>query len=380
MKNFIYLLFFCALFSCKKKDKQQAPSVLPFPVQEMKSENVTTFIEYPVNIEGILDVDIRPQVEGYISEVVALEGQNVKKDAILFKLSTPLLKQQVEAALALVKVAESNERKAIIDVEKLEPLVEKNIISQVQLNTAISNYEAVKSQLNQARANYKQAKDNLDFSVIRSPIDGVVGVFPYRVGSLVGANETNPLTVVSDIDSLRVVFTINEKDLLKLRRAFTTDDYEDLLPKLPKLNLILADGSKFNQEGEIITIGGQINQQTGGVEMKALFLNKDKIVKSGASGKIRMPIQQDSVLLVPQIATYDLQNKKFVYVVGKDDTVSPVAVTTSEQYGDFYIVTKGLDEGQKIVIENVSKLKKGQKIIPVSKNAQQKESSTQQNK
>ncbi|WP_196895081.1 efflux RND transporter periplasmic adaptor subunit [Aureivirga marina] len=372
MRYLIPFLILIVLFSCKKKQENQMAGALPYLVEELQPENVTTYIEYPVNIEGILDIEIRPQVEGYISEVIATEGEIVKKGDVLFKLSTPLLLQQVEAALALVKAAESNEKVALIEVEKLEPLVEKDIISRVQLNTAISNYEAAKSQLNQALANYHQAKENLDFSIIKSPIDGVLGNFPYRIGSLVGRGEVDPLTVVSDIDSLRVIFTINEKDLLQLRNKFPAKDYEELLQKLPEVDLLLADGNKFKEQGEIITIGGQINQETGGVEVKALFVNKDHILKSGSSGKIQMPIQQDSILLVPQIATYDLQNKTFVYVVEKDDTVNPVAITTNDVYGDYYIVTNGLNKGDIIVLENVSKLHKGMKIMPVTKSEEEK--------
>ncbi|BAX82219.1 efflux RND transporter periplasmic adaptor subunit [Labilibaculum antarcticum] len=355
------------LSSCTDSSKQQmAQGPMPFPVQSAEKANVTVYNEYAANIEGEQNIEIRPRVEGFVDKIYIDEGSQVKKGQLLFKLSAETLNQQVNAANAIVEVAKAQVVSAKVEVDKIKPLVEKNIISSVQLQTAESALNAAKAQLNAANADYLNAKENLSYTVITSPVDGMIGDIPYRVGSLVGRAETQPLTTVSNISNVYAYFNLNEKQLLQFNRQLNGNSVDDMIKALPEVELILADGSVYEQKGRIETINGMVNPRTGSVSFRAIFPNPANLLRSGISGIIKLPSMQNEVILVPQKATFELQGKKFVYLVDKDSKVLSKEVNISESIDQDFIVQNGLDAGQTFVIGGLIKLREGMQIKPVT--------------
>lgn len=355
------------LSSCKDSSKQQmAHGPMPFPVQSAEKANITIYSEYAANIEGEQNIEIRPKVEGFVDKIYIDEGSQVKKGQLLFKLSAETLNQQVNAANAKVEVAKAQVVSAKVEVDKVKPLVEKNIISSVQLQTAESALNAAKAQLNAANADYLNAKENLSYTIITSPVDGMIGDIPYRVGSLVGRSETQPLTTVSNISNVYAYFNLNEKQLLQFNRQLNGNSVEDMIKALPEVELILADGSVYEQKGRIETINGMVNPRTGSVSFRAIFPNPANLLRSGISGIIKLPSIQNEVILVPQKATFELQGKKFVYLVDKDSKVLSKEVIVSESIDQDFIVQTGLDAGQTFVVDGLIKLREGMQIQPVT--------------
>ncbi|MBN9284592.1 MULTISPECIES: efflux RND transporter periplasmic adaptor subunit [unclassified Flavobacterium] len=363
MKNkliFSMLVTTLILASCgdKKSQQQQANGPMPFPVQKVVKENAITYQEYSANLQGQQNVEIRPKVNGFIEKIFVDEGQNVRKGQILFKLETNTLSQDANASKAAVNAAQ-------VEVNRLIPLVERKIISNVTLETAKAN-------LAQAKANYNSIASNINFATITSPVDGVIGSIPYKVGSLVGSTTVDPLTTVSDIRNIRAYFTMNEKQLIHFNKTFKGATTAEKIKALPPVELILADNSVYDQKGKIETINGLVNARTGSTEFRAQFPNPQAVLRSGGSGIIRLPIEEKDVILLPQNAVYDMQGKQMVYTVGKDNKVHSKIIETNGTSGLNFIVTSGIEPNEIVVVEGVTKLTDNQEIIPqeAGKNAQ----------
>lgn len=345
------------LVSCGKKEEQQmAPQgPAPFPVETVALQDATIYQEYTANLEGQQNVEIRPKVNGFIQKIYVDEGQMVKKGQLLFKLETQTLNQDASASKAMVQAAQ-------VEVDRLKPLVERNIISNVQLETA-------KAKLAQAKSAYGSIAANIGFGTITSPVNGVVGSLPYREGSLVSATNEMPLTTVSDSKVMRAYFTLNETQLLSFNKTFKGANTVEKLKNVPEVSLLLIDGSEYDQKGKIVTINGLVNPQTGTTEFRAEFNNPEGLLRSGSTGTIRLPIEQKGVVVVPQNAVFEVQGKQLIYVVGKDNKVKSTIITTNGISGMNFIVTNGLAEGDIVVVEGASKLKDDMAIVPQSKNA-----------
>jgi membrane fusion protein (multidrug efflux system) len=339
------------IISCgKEAPQQQAMGPMPFAVQKVIKENTTVFQEFSVNIEGQQNVEIRPKVNGFIQKIYVDEGQLVKKGQLLFKLETQTLNQDASAAKARVRAAQ-------VEVDRMIPLVERNIISNVQLETAKAN-------LAQAQSNYSSIASNINFGTITSPVDGVVGNLPYKEGSLVSSTNPEPLTTISDARNVRAYFSMNEKQLLQFNRTFSGQTMADKIKSLPEVNLILADNSPYEIKGKIETINGLVNGRTGSIQLRAEFKNPNGILRSGSSGTIQLPTEEKEIILIPQIAVFEMQGKQLVFVVDKSNKVSTKVIQTKGTSELNYIVSEGLNEGDLVVIEGVSKLRDGMEIIP----------------
>lgn len=359
MKRISITSFIIALLlvSCGKKEEQQMPpqGPMPFPVEKVVKQDAVVFQEYTANLEGQQNVEIRPKVNGFIQKIFVDEGQMVKKGQLLFKLETQTLSQDASAAKAMVQAAQ-------VEVNRLKPLVDRKIISNVQLETA-------NAKLAQAKSAYGSIAANIGYATITSPVNGVVGSLPYREGSLVSATNEMPLTTVSDSKIIRAYFTMNEKQLLTFNKTFSGATTVEKLKNVPAVSLILVDDSEYNQKGKIVTINGLVNSQTGTTEFRAEFNNPEGLLRSGSTGIVRLPIEQKNVILVPQNAVFEVQGKQFIYVVGAENKVKSTLITTNGVSGMNFIVTKGLSEGDLIVVEGASKLKDDTPIIPQEKNA-----------
>ncbi len=340
--------------ACGKKEEQApAPGPMPFAVQTVERQDAVTYEEYTANLEGRQNVEIRPKVNGFIQKIYVDGGQTVRKGQVLFKLETQTLNQDAAAAKANVTAAQ-------VEVNRLAPLVERKIISNVQLETA-------KARLAQARAAYSSVAANISYGTITSPVNGVIGSIPYKEGTLVSSVSEQPLTTVSDTKVMRAYFTMNEKQTIAFSRMFKGGTLQEKLKNTPQVTLLLADGSEYELKGRIETVNGLVNESTGTTEFRAEFANPEAILRSGSSGVVRLPIEQKNVILVPQAAVFDMQGKQMIYVVNKDNTVKSKILTVAGTTQTEFIVSEGLEEGEVIVVEGASKLKDGMPIIPQPK-------------
>lgn len=341
-----------------------------FAVMAVQSTSSDQAASYPATIKGTQDIEIRPQVSGFVVKLCVDEGATVKKGQALFLIDDTQYKAAFRQAEAQVKVAEANVNTLSLTEKNKKMLHEQQIISDFEYQTAVNNLLSAEASLAQANAALVSAKQNLDFCTVTSPSNGVVGTFPYRVGALVSASINEPMTTVSEINNMYVYFSMTEKDLLGLTRAGGT--LKEQLEKMPAVKLQLADGSMYEFEGKIDAVSGVIDQSTGSVSMRAIFPNEKNILRSGGMANVIFPYVMENVILIPQNATVEIQDKKFVYVLQADNTVKYTEIKISNMNdGQDYIVMSGLKSGDKIVTEGVQTLRDGQKITPITQEQQE---------
>ena len=328
---------------------QQAPQAMPYPVVTIPSETVTAYATYPTSLEGIINSEVRAKTSGYITNVMVDEGQKVRKGQTLFTLETQSLSQDAAAAKANVNAAQ-------VEVNKLKPLVEKNIISSVQLETA-------KAKLAQAQSGYNSIAANIGYATIKSPVDGYVGSIPFREGALVSATSQTPLTTVADINKIYAFFSMNEKDYLDFIQNNDGEKLEDKIKNLPKVRLILANGKLYDQEGTIETINPQVNASTGTVSFRAVFDNPNRLLSSGYSGRIQLPKVYKDATVVPAMSTFERQGLTYVYKVQGDTLAASTSINVLDRVDNIMIVDGGVKPGDKIVAKGVGKLRDQSPIV-----------------
>ena len=345
-------------------------SQIPQASNEYAVRDVTTSVcnlstSYPATIKGIQDIEIRPKVGGFITKVHVDEGDFVHKGQVLFSIDRVQYEAAVKSAEAAVRVAKTTVSTQELTVKNKKMLHSQGIISDYDMEMAENELASAQAQLASANAQLVDAKNNLSFCSVTSPSDGVVGTIPYRVGSLVSSTTAEPLTTVSNISQMYVYFSMTEKQLLEYTKG--TDGVQGALAAIPPVNLRLVDGSLYDQTGKVTNVSGVIDIATGSVSMRATFDNPQKILRSGGTGSIVIPIRDSSAIQVPQKATYEIQDKRFVYVVGKDNKVKNTEITVlSQNDGTNYVVTSGLKVGDRIVVEGINTLNDGMAIKPVT--------------
>ncbi|MBB6236736.1 membrane fusion protein (multidrug efflux system) [Pedobacter sp. AK013] len=355
--------------AAKKAAAAAAAGPQAYPVFTVNTQNTTLDSDYPATIEGIQNIDIRPKVDGFIEKILVDEGAVVKKGQLLFTINAPQYAQQVRTAKAAISSAEADVNAAQLTVNKTKPLVEKDIISKYDLDAALLTLQSRKAALAQAKAELVNAQVNLGYTSITSPVDGVVGSIPFRNGSLVSSSSTQPLTTVSNTSKVYAYFSLNEKQLLDFSNTYKGNTLAQQMKNIPPVSLVLADGTIYAQNGKIESINGQINTSTGSASLRATFPNPAFLLKNGASASVRIPQHVENAILVPQKSTIDLQGKKFVYILGDSAKVINTQIEVMElAKGNFYVVTKGLKVGDKVILEGFQSLKDGTKIKPEVKN------------
>lgn len=334
--------------SCKNSTASYSTteSQYDYPVAVVDIQDVEMQSVYPAVLRGLEDVDIKPRVEGFIDAVFVDEGSIVKKGQRLFRISSPSALQQLENAQASYNTA-------VIDLERMQPLAEKGIISDVRIKTYENNVLS-------AKANLDQAKANMGFASVTSPVDGIVGTVNYRIGSLV--NSSTVITTVANTNKIIAYFSLNEKDLLDLMRRLEGNSQSEKIKNMPPVKLLLADGSEYEETGRIETISGVVDAVSGTVNFRASFDNSHGLLRSGTSGKIIIPNILNDVILIPQKATLNQQHKTIVYKVQADSVVQRVVTVKSTPDGQSYAVLNGLTSGDKIVTDGVATLRQGRKI------------------
>jgi len=336
-----------------------------YPVLAVKPDTVTLYQDYPATIQGQQNVEIRPKVDGFVEAIYVDEGASVKKGQRLFHISAPQYEQEVRTATAGIKTAQADVDAARMGVRKVQPLVARGIISKYELEAAQYTLESKLAALAQAQATLVNAQTNLGYTTITSPVDGVMGTIPNKIGALVSSTSTDPLTTVSSIGNVYAYFSLSEKALLSFTRRRPGNTLQDKLAKVPDVRLVLADGTVYAYKGRVETAIGQINTETGASSFRATFPNPQGFLRSGSSGSVRTFQPMDNVLIIPQSATYELQGKRFAYVVGADTAAHALPITVvPTPDGNSFVVQKGLKTGQQVVLEGISGLKDGMKIKP----------------
>lgn len=370
IRNWSLGLIALAVVACGKKQQAGGAGGPGGPVKEYSVMAVTAqstqlFKDYPARLEGQQTVEIRSKITGYIDQILVDEGALVHKGQVLFKLNSNDLQAAVRSSEALVKVSEADVNSARINLDKTKPLVEKNIISKYELESVESVLKSKEAQLAQAKANLENAKANLQYANITSPADGTIGIFSYRVGSLVSATNADPLTTISNTAKVYAYFSFNEKEFLTMTKDLEGKNLQEKFKKLPEVSLVLADNSVYEQPGRIETASGLVDSQTGAVNVRATFPNAEGLLRSGGTGQVRIPQFVESAIIIPQKATYELQGKYFVYIVGADNKVknTEITVTVGNLKGS-YIVSGGLNVGDKIVVEGIASLRNDTEIKP----------------
>lgn len=377
MTNKLIILSIAAfsLIACKKEaPKQDGPK--PYPVVSVETKNVVGYQTFPATIQGRVNNDVRAKIQGYITQVLVDEGQYVTKGQPLFRLETNILNENAAAAKAGIGAAQSNiaaaqaaVNAAQVEVNKLKPLVAKNIISNVQLQTAQADLARAQAQLQQAvaskqqaTANYKGVEANIEYSVIRAPISGVVGKLPLKVGSLVGPTDQTPLTTISDTSQIYAYFSMNEKEYFDFLEKSVGASVPEKIKNLPMVELQLANGSLYPEKGRIEAITGQIDPTTGTIQFRVGFSNAQKLLSNGNSGTIRFPQRYDNVLVVPESATYEQQGIVYVYKVEKD-TAKNVVVDVIERIDNLALIKSGINKGETVIAAGIGGLKPGTAVI-----------------
>lgn len=349
MKPFFYALIALALFSCSEKKQEQQQTPLPaLPVIEVQKQDVVGYKMITANIEGTINDEVRPKISGFITDVYIDEGQRVKKGQLLFKLETLSASQDALAAKADLE-------STTIEVEKIKPLVKEGIISKRELETAI----ALESS---ARASYNSVLAQVDYGNVRSSVDGIVGEIPYRAGSLVSPTDSQPLTTVSELNEVYAYYSMNEKDYLTFLRDTEGNSIQEKIKNFPKVQLILADDSEYEEEGTVETTTGQIDTQTGTVSFRARFPNPNGLLNNGNSGFVKIPQYYKDVLVVPEQSTFEDQTIVYVYALKASDTVQQKAVKPIRRINNLLLISEGLIEGERIVGKGVAKIRDGAAI------------------
>jgi membrane fusion protein (multidrug efflux system) len=321
--------------------------------------------DFPTSIEGQQVIEIRPMISGYIKDILVREGESVKKGQLLFTINNPQYQQDVITAKALVNSASANVNTARMEVEKVKPLVEKKIVSDYRLKSAELELETRLAALEQARAGLANAETNLGYTSIRSPQDGAIGTIPYKTGALVGSNSVQALTTLSDITTIYAYFSWNEKQLLDFLSDTPGRSVEEKVRSIPEATLILANTTEYPIKGKVEIASGLISAETGTATLKAIFRNPDGLIRSGSSAVVRIPELKENVLILPQQATYEMQDKRFAYRLVEGNKVSAVAfVSVPSDDGKSYYVTDGFQAGDKVVVEGVASLRDGVEIKP----------------
>lgn len=354
------------LFAACSNEKVQLadPVVQSLPVKSLKNGPQTTYIEYPASVKGAVDLEIRPQISGLLEKIYVNEGAQVRKGQPLFKINDLPFREALNNANANLQAARAAVHNARIEVDKLTPLVAAKVVSDFQLQSANAAYQIAVANLEQAKAGVASAKINLGYTEIKAPVDGYVGRLPKKQGSVVSPTDPLPLTELSDTHDVHVYFSLAEADFIDFNAKYPGKTVSDRLSKLPAVSLILTGGSVYPQKGRVDMVDGQFNNQTGSITLRAKFSNHNGLLRSGNTGKIRLPVHHEDVILVPQSATLEVQDKVFVYAVDANDKVARKPIKIMAGSGGDYLVSSGLKSGERIVLDGIDKLKDGDVIAP----------------
>ena len=368
------------LSSCSKQQaapQAQAPSLQVLTVEPTSSE---LFHSYPATLKGKTDIEIRPQVSGFITKVHVDEGQRVRKGQALFTIDQVQFQAAVDQAQASVNAAKTAVANAKIQADNNRALYDRNIISENAWQVSDNQLRQAQAQLAQAEAALTTARKNLSYTVVTAPSDGVVGTIPSREGSLASPSSMSPLTTISDNSEMYAYFSLTEKDLLEMTDN-GTKRLDAAIKDMPAVNLVLADGTAYPIPGKVATISGVIDNTTGSASVRALFDNPSGMLRSGNTGQVNVPVTEENAIVIPQKATYEIQNLRYVFTLNDSNmTVSTPIEVLNLNDGKNFVITSGLKPGDRVVVEGIgTTVRANMPVNPVDANAaQQPEAQPQQ--
>lgn len=370
------IITFCALILlCGCSQPKTTPPVAEAPPTEVitiATASATTEHDYTASIQGKTDVEIRPQVNGFLEKVFIDEGQYVTAGQPLFKINSQSYTAQTNNASASLQAAEAAITNAQLEIDKLTPLVQNKVISDYQLKAAQAAHKIAVANAAQARATVASAKINLGYTLVKAPVSGYIGMLPKKRGSLVSPTDAEPLTELSDVHEVYAYFSLGETDFINFKEQYKGNTLNAKLKKLPAVSLVLANNTIYPKQGRIDMVDGRFNKNTGAITLRAVFPNAQSLLRSGNTGKIRLQQRHNDALLVPQTATIEVQDKVFVYAVGDSNKVSKRPLDIIGKSGTDYIVKEGVKPGDRIVFSGLDHLTEGTVIRPekVKTNAQ----------
>lgn len=363
-KILLFAFIVAVLVSCGQKGNKDFGDN-EFPVETVKSQSTSMQTSYPTSLKGIQDVEIRPKVAGFITQVCVKEGQTVSASQLLFVIDNATYQAAVRQAQASVNTATAQCNTVKMAYENSMKLRENKVIGDFELQSAKNNYESAKAQLAQAQAGLASAKEMLGFCYVKSPTAGVVGTLPYKEGAMVSASSMPALTTVSNISTIEAYFSMTEKDILEMTK--NAGSMQAAIDQYPELKLQLSDGTIYSEAGRLVKASGVVDAATGSVQMIARFPNPQRLLKSGASGSIVVPRSDNNAIVIPQSVTVEVQDKVFVYLLGKKNKVKYTEIKVDTQNdGKNYIVLSGLKAGDKYVTNGITKLTDGMEIKPIT--------------
>ncbi len=350
----------CTVWMASCKQATDAGVKPSYAIMEVKAADKELSTSYSATIRGRQDIDIYPQVSGTIEKLCVTEGQTVRRGQLLFVIDQIPYRAALKTAVANVEAARAAMATAELTYNSNKELYAQKVVSEFSLKTAENTYLTAKAQLTQAEAQEVNARNNLSYTEVKSPSDGVVGALPYRVGALVGANLPYPLTTVSDNSDMYVYFSMTENQLLALTRQYGSMD--EALKNMPEVELILNDNSVYNKKGVIESISGVIDRQTGTVMARVVFPNESRLLHSGASGTVVVPSIYKDCIAIPQGATVQMQDKVVVYKVVDGKAVSTLITVAGINDGREYVVLSGLQSGDEIISEGAGLVREGTQV------------------
>lgn len=349
------------LISCSKHEQFTAGN--SWKTQQLALQEVSLQSPYSASIQGKQDISILPQVSGFLTKLCVTEGERVSKDQTLFIIDQVNYEAALRVAEANVKAAEAQVATHQLTYTSKQKLYDEKVISQYDLQVAENNLLTAKAQLALAEANVVNARQNLSYTVVKSPCNGVVGKLPFRVGSLVSPQMTEPLTTISDNSEMYVYFSMTEQQMLNLVRQY--GNVQNAIKQMPYVELQLADNSLYTHKGRIESISGIIDRTTGSVSVRATFPNTERLLLSGGSCNILIPFIRKEIIVIPQAATYEIQNKVYTYVVVDGKAQSRLIQISNVNDGKNYIVESGLNAGETIVAEGAGFVREGEQIVAI---------------
>jgi membrane fusion protein (multidrug efflux system) len=366
MRSFIILSFLITLLGCS--EPQTTPSTQPPTVEVITigSSLATTGRDYTASLQGRSDVEIRPQVDGFLESVLVDEGAYVTAGQVLFKINSQPFREQLNSATANLQAAEAAITNAQLEIDKLTPLVQNKVVSDYQLKVAKATHKIAVANAAQARANVASAKIKLGYTLVKAPVNGYIGRLPKKRGSLVSPTDPEPLTQVSDVHQVYAYFSLGETDFINFKTNYQGSTLNDKLKNLPPVSLVLADNSIYPQTGNIDMVDGRFDKNTGAITLRAVFPNAQGLLRSGNTGKVRLQQQHTNAILVPQAATLDVQDKIFVYAIGDSNKLVKQPLDITGKSGTDYIVKNGVKPGDKIVFSGLDNLVEGTVVKPQS--------------
>ena len=329
----------------------------------VEKQDISVPVKFSAKLKGQSDVTISPQVSGQLMKICVSEGQQVAKGATLFVIDSRNAQLDLEAAQSNLEAALAQENSAKLEYESNKNLYEKNIVSRYMLDNSENSYKQAQASVSQARASVNRAKVNLGFCTIASPVAGVVGEIPVRAGDQVSPSMR--LTIVSGNTSMYAEFSVTESIIeAQVSSGVTKDQKSKMLAGLPDVSFVMKNGTEYPHKGRIISLTGVVDATTGTLACKALFPNPEGHLFSGIQGTVVLPLMEKDVMVIPQNAVVRLQDKSLVYKVMPDSTATAVTVTTAQTgNGKDFIVTSGLNVGDRIVTEGANNVQEGQQVL-----------------